>query len=153
MSRRTGGEPARSPGPDRGMTRRQRRILQFIGDWVQERGYSPSIREIGRAVGLTSTSSVEHQLSALESKGHLRRAAACPRTVEVRLPGVPPVPPKGAKAAASPPARRTFAREATRVPRVGRIAAGRPRAAEESAADAFPRPKEPVGEGDRSIMQ
>jgi len=153
MSSTTADEPASSPGPDRGLTRRQRRILQFIRDWVQERGYSPSIREIGRAVGLTSTSSVEHQLSALESKGHLRRAAGCPRTVEVRLPGVPPVPAKGAKAAASPPARRTFAREATRVPMVGRIAAGSPVPAEESAEDAFPLPKELVGEGDLFMLQ
>src|SRR5260370_41370973 len=99
MSSTTAGEPASSPGPDRGLTRRQRRILQFIHDWVQERGYSPSMREIGRAVGLTSTSSVEHQLSALESKGHLRREAGCPRTAGVRRPGGPPGPAKGAEAA------------------------------------------------------
>ena len=55
-------------GPEAGpvLTARQRKIVRFISDWVQERGYSPSMREIGRAVGLTSTSSVEHQLAALE---------------------------------------------------------------------------------------
>jgi repressor LexA len=114
------------------------------------------MREIGRAVGLTSTSSVEHQLSALESKGHLRREAGCPRTVEVRLPGVPPVPAKGAegaKAAAAPAPRRAFAREATRVPMVGRIAAGSPVPAEESAEDTFPLPKELVGEGDLFMLK
>jgi repressor LexA len=148
-----GGTP--SPGVSRALTTRQRRILQFIHDWVQERGYSPSMREIGRAVGLTSTSSVEHQLSALESKGHLRREAGCPRTVEVRLPGVPPVSTKGgadAKSAAGP-ARRIFAREATRVPMVGRIAAGSPVPAEESADEAFPLPKELVGEGDLFMLK
>jgi repressor LexA len=144
-----------SPGAGRALTPRQRRILRFIHDWVQERGYSPSMREIGRAVGLTSTSSVEHQLSALESKGHLRREPGCPRTVEVRLPGVPPVPAKGpgnAKTAAPAP-RRTFAREATRVPMVGRIAAGSPVPAEESAEEAFPLPKELVGEGDLFMLK
>ena len=148
-----GGTP--SPGVSRALTPRQRRILQFIHDWVQERGYSPSMREIGRAVGLTSTSSVEHQLSTLESKGHLRREAGCPRTVEVRLPGVPPVSTKDradAKSAAGP-ARRIFAREATRVPLVGRIAAGSPVPAEESADEAFPLPKELVGEGDLFMLK
>jgi repressor LexA len=113
------------------------------------------MREIGRAVGLTSTSSVEHQLSTLESKGHLRREAGCPRTVEVRLPGVPPVSPKAgadAKSAAGP-ARRIVAREATRVPLVGRIAAGCPVPAEESADEAFPLPKELVGEGDLFMLK
>jgi repressor LexA len=111
------------------------------------------MREIGRAVGLTSTSSVEHQLSALESKGHLRREAGCPRTVEVRLPGVPPVSVRGAKSAAVPAPRRIFTREATRVPMVGRIAAGSPVPAEESPEEAFPLPKELVGEGDLFMLQ
>jgi repressor LexA len=143
------------PGADRALTPRQRTILRFIHDWVQERGYSPSMREIGRAVGLTSTSSVEHQLSALESKGHLRREPGCPRTVEVRLPGVPPVPAKGpgdAKTAAPAP-RRTCPREATRVPMVGRIAAGSPVPADESADEAFPLPLELVGEGDLFMLK
>ena len=148
-----GGTP--SPGVSWALTPRQRRILRFIHDWVQERGYSPSMREIGRAVGLTSTSSVEHQLSTLESKGHLRREAGCPRTVEVRHPGVPPVSTKdGADAkSAAGPARRFFAREATRVPLVGRIAAGSPVPAEESADEAFPLPKELVGEGDLFMLK
>jgi repressor LexA len=155
MSSTTAGGPS-SHGADRALTPRQRRILRFIHGWVQERGYSPSMREIGRAVGLTSTSSVEHQLSALESKGYLRREAGCPRTVEVRLPGVPPVPANGAeeaKAAAAPARRRTFAREATRVPMVGRIAAGSPVPADESAEEAFPLPKELVGEGDLFLLK
>ena len=155
MSRTTAGGPP-SPGAGRALTPRQRRILRFIHDWVQERGYSPSMREIGRAVGLTSTSSVEHQLSALESKGHLRREAGCPRTVEVRLPVVPPVPAKGAgdaKAVAAPAPRRVCAREAIRVPMVGRIAAGSPVPAEESGEEAFPLPKDLVGEGDLFMLQ
>jgi len=158
MSSTTAGRSA-SSSADRALTPRQRRILRFIHDWVQERGYSPSMREIGRAVGLTSTSSVEHQLSALESRGHLRREAGCPRTVEVRLAGVPPVPAKGAggmrdaPTAATSASRRISPREATRVPIVGRIAAGSPVPAEESAEEAFPLPKELVGEGDLFMLK
>jgi repressor LexA len=154
MSSTTADGP-RSAAADRGLTPRQRRILWFIHDWVQERGYSPSMREIGRAVGLTSTSSVEHQLSALESKGHLRREPGCPRTVEVRLPGVPPAPAAGAGGAktADPAPRRTIAREATRVPMVGRIAAGSPVPADESSEEAFPLPQELVGDGDLFMLK
>src|SRR5262249_25154606 len=113
MSSTTAGGPA-SAGVDRALTPRQRRIIPFIPDWGQEGGCSAARREIGRGVGLTSTPSVEHQLSALESKGHLGREAGCPRRVEVRLPGVPPVPAKGAKGAAdaktaaAPAPQRTF---------------------------------------------
>src|SRR5690242_21239098 len=94
------------PDLDPTLTARQRKIVRFISGWVQEHGYSPSMREIGRAVGLTSTSSVEHQLATLQAKGYLRRAAGCPRTVEVRLPGQPPVPPTPGQATAGTPRRR-----------------------------------------------
>jgi repressor LexA len=73
--------------------------------------------------------------------------------VEVRLPGVPPVPATGAKSVAGPPPRRLFAREPTRVPMMGRIAAGSPVPAEESAEEAFPLPKELVGEGDLFMLK
>src|SRR5262249_60020458 len=102
---------------------------------------------------------VEHQLPAWESRGHLGRGAGGPRTGEAGLPGLPPVPAKsaedaeGAKAAAAPARRRTFAREATRMPMVGRIAAGSPVPAEESAEGAFPLPKELVGEGDLFMLK
>ncbi len=75
------------PDPDHVLTWRQRKVLQVIRESVQSRGYPPSMREIGEAVGLTSTSSVSYQLSTLQSKGYLRRDAGRPRTVEVRLPG------------------------------------------------------------------
>ena len=60
-------------GPESALTERQRTILQVIRASVTNRGYPPSIREIGDAVGLTSTSSVAHQLRTLERKGYLRR--------------------------------------------------------------------------------
>jgi repressor LexA len=136
------------------LTARQRKILRFISGWVHEHGYSPSMREIGRAVGLTSTSSVEHQLAALEAKGCLRREAGCPRTVEVRLPGQPAVPPADG-AAAPPPRRRTgrAPKPAVPVQLMGRIAAGIPLPAEESAEEVFPLPKELVGEGELFMLK
>src|SRR5579862_1299015 len=81
------------PDPDHVLTWRQRKVLQVIRDSVQRRGYPPSMREIGEAVGLTSTSSVSYQLSTLQSKGYLRRDAGRPRTVEIRLPGQPAIRP------------------------------------------------------------
>src|SRR5580658_7963532 len=81
------------PDPDHVLTWRQRKVLQVIRDSVQRRGYPPSMREIGEAVGLTSTSSVSYQLSTLQRKGYLRRDIGRPRTVEVRLPGHPAIRP------------------------------------------------------------
>src|SRR3984885_8594211 len=66
------------------LTPRQRTILDVIRASVSSRGYPPSIREIGDAVGLTSTSSVAHQLRTLERKGYLRRDPNRPRAVDVR---------------------------------------------------------------------
>jgi repressor LexA len=88
-----GGTPSGSVAelPDRtadgdGLTARQRRILETIRDAVERRGYPPSMREIGEAVGLTSPSSVAHQLTALERKGFLRRDPHRPRAIEVVVP-------------------------------------------------------------------
>jgi repressor LexA len=73
-----------SDSRDTALTERQRTILEVIRSSVTNRGYPPSIREIGDAVGLTSTSSVAHQLRTLERKGYLRRDPNRPRAVDVR---------------------------------------------------------------------
>ena len=78
------GADGRSGSADSGLTERQRTILNVIRASVTSRGYPPSIREIGDAVGLTSTSSVAHQLRTLERKGYLRRDPNRPRAVDVR---------------------------------------------------------------------
>ena len=109
------------------------------------------MREIGEAVGLTSTSSVSYQLSTLQSKGYLRRDAGRPRTVEVRLPGQPAVRPEAEldeDTALDIPSQ-----EATYVPLVGRIAAGGPILAEEAIEDIFPLPKQIVGEGTLFLLK
>jgi repressor LexA len=127
-----GGDPA---DPD-GLTPRQRRVLEVIRQWVERRGYPPSVREIGEAVGLNSTSSVAHQLRALERKGYLRRDPNRPRAVGV-LP--PDADSEAAETAARP--------QPAYVPVVGRIAAGGPILAEQAVEDVFPLPREIVGEG------
>ena len=110
------------PDPGHVLTWRQRKVLQVIRESVQRRGYPPSMREIGEAVGLTSTSSVSYQLSTLQSKGYLRRDAGRPRTVEVRLPGHPAVRPEPGNEDEAP--MNIASQEAAYVPLVGRIAAG-----------------------------
>lgn len=139
------------PDPDHVLTWRQRKVLQVIRESVQRRGYPPSMREIGEAVGLTSTSSVSYQLSTLQNKGYLRRDAGRPRTVEVRLPGHPAVRPEPAFDDDS--AMDITSQEAAYVPVVGRIAAGGPILAEEAIEDIFPLPRQLVGEGTLFLLK
>ena len=132
-----------------GLTERQRTILNVIRASVTTRGYPPSIREIGDAVGLTSTSSVAHQLRTLERKGYLRRDPNRPRAVDVRGAddagaGMPPVTDVTGSDALPEP---TF------VPVLGRIAAGGPILAEEAVEDVFPLPRELVGEGTLFLLK
>ena len=75
------------------LTERQRKIMMAIRDSFQQRGHAPSMRELGEAAGLTSTSSVAHQLMALERKGYLRRDPSRPRTYVV--PSSAPAPASG----------------------------------------------------------
>jgi repressor LexA len=140
------------------LTWRQRKVLQVIRESVQRRGYPPSMREIGEAVGLTSTSSVSYQLSTLQAKGYLHRDAGRPRTVEVRLPGHPAVRPdfdSDEEESAEIPASAIDipSQEAAYVPLVGRIAAGGPILAEQQIEDVFPLPKQLVGEGTHFLLK
>jgi len=123
-----------------GLTPRQRKVLDVIRASVDRRGYPPSMREIGEAVGLTSTSSVAHQLAALERKGFVRRDPNRPRAVDVRVPDEEA---RSYDETGTGDARPT----PTFVPVVGRIAAGGPILAEEAIEDVFPLPRGLVGEG------
>jgi repressor LexA len=143
------------PTDPTGLTPRQRKVLEVIRDWVERFGYPPSVREIGDAVGLTSTSSVHHQLRTLERKGYLRRDPNRTRAVDVRGPEdaaedrpvedtpVAPVEEVGV-ADGGPLARRP---QPAFVPLLGDIAAGGPILAEEAVQGIFPLPREIVGEG------
>ena len=84
--------PEREPegGLGAGLTVRQRRVLEVIRNSVDRRGYPPSLREIGEWVGLTSPSSVAHQLAALERKGFIRRDPNRPRAMEIVSPDADP---------------------------------------------------------------
>lgn len=133
-----------SPEDHAGLTVRQRRVLAVIRESVEGRGYPPSVREIGEAVGLNSPSSVAHQLKVLESKGYLRRHPNRPRAMEV-------LDPEGL--AVDPTDSGDLAPEAVLVPVVGHIAAGGPILAEQMVEAVFPLPRELVGDGDLFLLR
>lgn len=138
------------PPDSTGLTPRQRRVLAVIRDSVQARGYPPSMREIGHSVGLTSTSSVAHQLRVLEGKGFLRRDPNRPRAVEVLLPEIDLLP---AGASRDDTGIGDAFPSAVMVPVVGRIAAGGPILAEERVEQMFPLPRQLVGDGTLFLLQ
>ncbi len=142
--------------PATGLTARQRAVVDFIRATVLERGYPPSMREIGDAVGLTSPSSVKHQLTALEAKGVLRRDPHRPRAIEVVLPGEQPAEEPAPEAPAAPPApaaSSAFDDAVHMVPLVGRIAAGGPILAEQEVEDTFALPRQLTGDGELFMLQ
>ena len=125
-----------------GLTPVRRKIVQVIEESLRSRGFSPSIREIGDAVGLASTSSVSHQLSVLQAKGYLTREAGRPRTMILRPPSQDIADTEASE----------LPEGVTGVPMVGRIAAGAPVLADELLEDVVPLPKMLVGNGDGLIM-
>jgi repressor LexA len=140
------------PADETGLTPRQHRVLDVIRDSVERRGYPPSMREIGEQVGLTSTSSVAHQLTTLEKKGYLRRDPNRPRAVEVRIPGeiagTSTSEPRGMRGEPFDETESGNARPAPAyIPVVGRIAAGGPILADQVVEDVFPLPRQIVGDG------
>jgi repressor LexA len=146
-------------GEDVELPVRQREVLEVIRTWVERFGYPPSVREIGEAVGLTSTSSVAYQLRALEQKGYLRRDPNRPRAIGVLPPDAAPLP-VGDEVGATTLVGEDTVDEDTEhapapayVPVLGRIAAGGPILAEEAVEDVFPLPKEIVGEGSLFLLR
>lgn len=142
----TGAVRALPDGPpdESGLTPRQRKVLEVIRDTIEAKGYPPTIREIGEAVGLTSTSSVSHQLATLQKKGFLRRDPSKPRAVDVRMPHESSHDETGSGEARPAPAY---------VPVLGRIAAGGPILAEQAIEDVFPLPRELVGTGNLFLLK
>nr|WP_202627990.1 transcriptional repressor LexA [Cellulomonas sp. APG4] len=138
-----------------GLTARQRLVLETIRASVENRGYPPSMREIGEAVGLTSPSSVKHQLMALERKGYLRRDPNRPRAIEVVHPddsrGVGPFGHDDVADGHLAPGDATPA--PSYVPVVGRIAAGGPILADQVVEDVFPLPRQLVGDGELFLLR
>ncbi len=121
-----------------GLTNVQQRILDVIQDSMDSRNYAPSMREIGEAVGLSSTASVSHQLNKLELLGFISRDPRRPRTIDLL-------------GADSP--EESFNPNAAMVPLVGRIAAGGPITAEQNVEDVFALPRQLVGQGELFLLK
>ena len=123
---------------EKGLTAVQSRILDVIRESMQERNYAPSMREIGEAVGLSSTASVSHQLNKLELMGYLSRDPRRPRTIDLLGEDAP-----GEISTA----------DTAYVPLVGRIAAGIPITADQNVEDVFTLPRQLVGQGDLFLLK
>jgi repressor LexA len=134
-------EPSEPAG--RRMTPRRRKIVEVIDDSMRRNGYPPSMREIGEAVGLASTSSVSYQLSVLAKEGYLSREARRPRTAALRT---------AARPATGQITRQVTGQPVAPVPRVGRIAAGGPILADQLIEEIVPLPRQLVGEGELIIL-
>jgi len=139
-----------------GLTPRQRKVLEFLREQIEQRGYPPSMREIGAAVGLASTSSVAHQLRTLEGLGYVKRDPNRPRALEIFLPDVMAAR-RSMGSAAETSVDETGIGDAipaaVNVPMVGRIAAGGPILAEERIEEIFPLPKSLVGDGTLFLLE
>jgi repressor LexA len=121
------------------LTPRQREILEVIEQHQRDRGFPPSVREIGSAVGLTSPSTVHAHLATLEKLGFLRRDATKPRAIEVRF-----------DATSGAPVER---RPVRHVPLVGDVAAGTDVLAQENIEETLPLPADFTGEGDLFMLR
>lgn len=110
------------------LTPRQQQIFEYIRREVREKNYPPSVREIGEAVGLSSSSTVHAHLAKLEEKGYIRRDPTKPRAIEITNFDFPPA----------------FVPDVARVPVVGHVTAGEPILAEQNIEEYFPLPKEMV---------
>jgi len=128
--------PALTGGP---LTTRQRQVLEFIDSEVRQRGYPPSVREIGEAVGLSSPSTVHAHLAALQDKGYLRRDPSKPRAIEVTL-----EPSTGADVDRRP---------VRHVPLLGDVAAGTGVLAVEQVEELMPVPEDLTGDGELFMLR
>jgi repressor LexA len=119
------------------LSNRQQAILEFIKTEVREKGYPPSVREIGEAVGLASSSTVHGHLDRLEKKGLIRRDPTKPRAIEILDQDETEIP---------------FPLAVAKVPVVGKVTAGMPITATENIEDYFPLPANKVGDDNLFIL-
>ncbi|MCW1248821.1 transcriptional repressor LexA [Acaricomes phytoseiuli] len=156
--------PRTAEGGFKGLTVRQKKILEGIQRTINTRGYPPSMREIGDLVGLASLSSVTHQLTQLEKLGYLRRDPKRPRAMEVLIPltlgeestvdieGVPDAANLRSSSGIDV-AQLGSAQDTAMVPLVGRIAAGGPILADQAVEDVMPLPRQLVGHGELFMLK
>ena len=124
---------------DTELTGKRREILDFIAEQLRERGYPPSVREIGEAVGLTSSSTVHTHLTTLQRQGYLRRDPTKPRAIEVRY---------DANSGAA-----IERRPARHIPLVGDVAAGTNVIAQENVEELLPLPEDFTGDGQLFMLR
>src|ERR671914_486200 len=117
------------------LTKRQREIFEFIRSYSSQHGYPPTVRDIGKAIGLTSSSTVHAHLANLEKLGLLKRDPTKPRAIEVLV--------DKAKSLIAP----------SGLPLVGQVAAGSPILAEENVEDYVDLPPEAGGEAGQFILR
>ncbi|MFW6281409.1 MAG: transcriptional repressor LexA [bacterium] len=119
------------------LTKRQEEILSYIQEEIQKKGYPPSVREIGEAVGLKSPASVHSQLKSLEKMNYIRRDPSKPRAIEVlyNSDGI-----------------ETIKKEMVQIPLVGKVTAGEPILAEENIEDFFPVPVEHLSSSAKELF-
>ena len=131
--------PYDDPMTDTKITARQRQVLDFIEQQMRDRGYPPSVREIGSAIGLTSPSTVHSHLNTLQRLGYLRRDPTKPRAIEVRW---------------DPNSGAVMERRPVRhVPLVGDVAAGTDVLAEENVEEIVPVPADFTGDGELFMLR
>lgn len=116
------------------LTKRQKAILHYIQEEIQEKGYPPSVREIGEAVGLKSPASVHSHLKTLEKYNYIRRDPSKPRAIEVLFDRI------------------SIKKEMIHIPVVGKITAGEPILAEENINDYFPIPLEYISSSQKDLF-
>jgi repressor LexA len=121
---------------------KQREILACINEAITRTGYPPSLREIGDSVGLSSISSVSHQLTQLELRGFIRRDPNLNRAIEILV-----------ELDSNPDAVRVREDDVVHVPLVGKIAAGIPITAEQNVDDMFALPRQMVGQGNVFMLK
>jgi repressor LexA len=138
MAAARSSQRASRPAPA-SLTERQRQVLDFIDEAVRERGYPPSVREIGEAVGLSSPSTVHAHLAALQDKGYLKRDPTKPRALEVSL---------EVQTGAAVERRPT-----RHVPLLGDVAAGTGVLAAENIEELVPLPADLTGEGELFMLR
>lgn len=139
------------------LSKRQADIYSFICTYTEEHGYPPSVREIGRAVGLASPSTVHMHLQALQDKGYIKRDSNKPRAIGVIERNDEPGSPGGAPASQSPEGLSRVAQDLRHdtisLPLVGRIAAGMPVLAEQNVEETLTLPASIVGDASSFVLR
>lgn len=129
-----------------GLTRKQREIYDFIREHIREQGYPPTVREIGEALGLSSSSTVHSHIAALEVKGYLRRDGSSARALTV-------VEGRSDEEDCTPASDEELLRNTIALPLVGQVAAGEPILAEQNIEETLTLPKQIVGDSSSFLLK